>query len=334
METTLMENALEVLAGLGVDLHLKRGRRPAGLATGEEIWVLGGGQATKEVLATPHGQRRGPEKKRDDQELPRLWVADYLRPAAAEEMIRRGRAFVDGAGNTDLRPLGMLVHVMGRRPNKLPRNTHHVKVTREWRTPAIRVLFHLLCDPPLVQKPILEIAAAADVAAGTVVYLMQDLEQAGTLLRLGGHKRRLVPDEDLVYRWIAEYTGKLRPRTLLGRFETSAPQQLQECDLAAHNAVWGGEEAAKLLGANLRPGTWTIYVKGDPVGILQAARLRPNPQGAIEIREAFWTRPIDGPRTDIVHPLLLVADLLAIRDHRCGDAARFIKEEFLAGLIG
>jgi hypothetical protein len=191
----------------------------------------------------------------------------------------------------------------------------------------------LLCNPALAEHPLREIATAGTAAPGTIVHLLRDLERIGNLVRLGGRKRRFVPDRNLIDTWMAEYERKLRPKLLRGRFTATTPDWWRTFDVVRHGALWGGEVAAMLLGADLRPGVITLYTKKPLPGFLRAARLRPDAEGAVEIRQVFWTGLAAVPKEDITPPLLVVADLLATGDGRCGEAAQFVREALHVGPV-
>ena len=292
---------------------------------------MGEGPGATEVLAVPYPEAApvpgGGERKR-----PRVWIADRLGTAAAERIIAQGDGFIDGAGNVHLDLPGLIVRVRGRKRAKAPQPLE-VATRRDWRGPALRVLFQLLCDPALAERPLREVAAAGGTAPGTIVHLMRDLERTGNLVRLGGRKRRFIPDEHLVDIWIDEYARKMRPKILLGRYAAMRGEWAEEFDVAEHGAVWGGESAAARLGADLRGGVKTLYTDRPVEGILAAARLRPDREGDVEIRRVFWSEGATAPRGDVTPALLVAADLLAVGDDRCRAAARFVRGECRVGLL-
>jgi hypothetical protein len=89
-----------------------------------------------------------------------------------------------------------------------------------------------------------------------------------------------------------------------------------------------------MLTRYLKPQTVTIYIK-QPVGkLLLKHRITKDPQGEIEILNAFWNFEFQWDYPDLVHPLLIYADLLATGDPRNIDTAEMIYERELAGLVG
>ena len=91
--------------------------------------------------------------------------------------------------------------------------------------------------------------------------------------------------------------------------------------------------AAAKLTKYLRPERATIYTRDKPGQLLLTNRLKRDPDGDVEILEAFWQIDYDWPHPGLVPPLLIYADLLATGEARNIETARMIYERELAGLI-
>ena len=121
---------------------------------------------------------------------------------------------------------------------------------------------------------------------------------------------------------------------MIGRFTADNLGWWQQADLQEFAAYWGGEVAAAMLTEYLKPQVVTIYAY-QPMGRLLAKnKLRRHPNGDIEILKAFWNFEHNGPHRNLVHPLLIYADLLATGDARNIETARIIYEQELTQLIG
>lgn len=335
MEKLLKIQIQKTLEGLGLHAARKVGRPPRGLAPGEEIWTVTAGPTTTahQLLVTPYRDGAPIARKGEGIDLPRLWVAEHLPHVTAERLIAAGAAFADGAGNAHVQLPGIVVHVLGNNPLRRAKEPR-ARPRREWRGPAIRAVFELLCDPALAQRPLREQAAVVGTAPGTIAFLLQDLERTGNLVRLGGHARRFIPDRSLIEYWIGEYERKLHPKLTLGRFKAATNRWWAELEVARLNAVWGGEMAASLLEADLRPANRTLYTTKDRLPqLLKHARLRADPEGDVELRQRFWRTQEDTPRADTAPPLLVAADLRIVGDARCRAAARYVLERYVAGFI-
>lgn len=135
-------------------------------------------------------------------------------------------------------------------------------------------------------------------------------------------KRRLTAPDRLLDEWVANYPTILRPRLQPRRFAAPSAdwwRALRAEDLAAFDACWGGEVAALALlpGSELSGEPQTLYMR--PARMAQGIhaltsryRLKPQPNGPIEILEAFWDASIDDPtRPGLAPPVLVYADLMA-----------------------
>jgi hypothetical protein len=256
---------------------------------------------------------------------PALLVTNYVTPPLADALKERGIAFLDAAGNAYLNHPPLLVWVKGQRP-KETLITANV-TTRTFNPGGLRVIFPLLCHPEWADRPYREIAQVAGVAHGTVGWVLAELPKLGFMAEVGG-KRRLLQPERLLQQWVEAYARTLRPRLLLGRFHTDLLDWYKTLDPGKYGFLLGGEPAAARLTHHLRPGTVTLYGQKVEPRLLLDQRLRPDPQGKVEILTRFWKFDNDDP---LVTPLPLVyADLLAIGDARCLETAKLLYADIIA----
>jgi hypothetical protein len=104
-------------------------------------------------------------------------------------------------------------------------------------------------------------------------------------------------------------------------------------DLTDFQAYWGGEIGAAHLTEYLKPQIVTIYTH-KPLGkLLLQNRIRKDPGGDIEILRVFWKFQYNQVYPDMVHPLLIYADLLATGDARNIETAKIIHEQHLTRFI-
>jgi len=238
--------------------------------------------------------------------------------------------FMDTAGNAYLRAPGLYIFIRGERPRG---GVGRAAGTRGGGTAtALRVVFALLCAPELLNAPYRDIVRAAGVALGGVGWVFFDLHGRGYVL--GGQRtrdRRLVESGRLVEEWVTNYPIRLRPRLNPLRFGVADPCWWQKTRLP-EGAFWGGEVAAAKLTEHLNPAAYTIYIdpgkRREGIGqLVRRHRLRADPNGQIEILDAFWNFPQRAKQPDLVPPLLVYADLLATLDPRNLEIARRIREE-------
>lgn len=261
-----------------------------------------------------------------------LFVTRYVTPQMADELREKGVQFVDTAGNAYINNPPLYVFAKGNKPIE---GVNKEAIRRAFRPAGLRVIFALLCMPGLEDRPFRKIAEIANVALGTVGWVMRDLRQMGYLVDMGGRGRRLVRKKDLIDRWVAAYPDLLRPKQVFGRFRAIEPDWWKRLDdIRIFQAYWGGETAAALLTRFLKPEVATIYVMGRPNELIIRNKMKKDPHGDIEILKVFWHLGVDQENDGmLVPPLLIYADLLATGDPRNIETAKQIYEQELDGLI-
>jgi hypothetical protein len=244
----------------------------------------------------------------------------------ATEMKNLRTAFIDTAGNAFLEEPGLFVFITGQKPA-----TRHGgrQIGRPFKPAGMQVIFALLCNPGLEQRPYREIAEAAKVALGTVDGTMRELKHAGYLVELGARGRRLVEREELLTKWATTYPDKLRPKQLIGRYTAPDRQWWRGEDKLPEGAQWGGEVAAARLTKYLVPERATVYVEQEPNDLVVRFKLRKDPGGEIELLRTFWHFQRQAPENTMVPPLLVYADLIATGIDRNIETARQVYEQTL-----
>jgi hypothetical protein len=328
----LLQDALEAMAPLGLRFQvLRREARGVEPRAGAAIGLRFGGREVRFDVEVKRGLRPATlgavlhDLRRH--KTPPLLVADHVTPPLAEALRAEAVEFIDTAGNAFLNRPPLLVFVKGQRPTReRPAAERH----RAFQPTGLQVLFALLARPDLVARPYREIAANAGVAHGTVGWVMAELPALGYVADVRG-RRRLINGERLLGQWTEAYARTLRPRLLLGRFRG-------ELDgLDARAARWkedllvGGEPAAARLTRHLRPGTATLYAKAVDPKVVLGLTLRADAEGNVDFRRRFWTFP--GEEPGLTPTLLVYADLLAIGDARCLEAAQLLRGGLVDRLV-
>jgi len=99
-------------------------------------------------------------------------------------------------------------------------------------------------------------------------------------------------------------------------------------------AQWGGEVAAAKLTQYLAPQIVTIYTTAQQLNqLLLEFRLRKDVAGDVEILKRFWEPGKTWQYGDLVHPILVYADLMATGNQRNIETAKIIYEQHIIRLI-
>jgi hypothetical protein len=251
-------------------------------------------------------------------------VTLYITPQIADELKKMNIPFMDTAGNVHINEPPLFIFIKG---NKLPGANHTVIRPRTFYPAGLRVIFALLCNPGLENAPFRAIAEKAEVALGTIHIVMNGLKKLNYLIEIPPGKRRLTQKKGLLNRWITAYPEQLRPKQIIGFFRAENNDWWKHADMRGMNIFWGGEVAAAQLTEFLKPQKITVYTN-KPVGnFLLRNRIRPDPHGNIEILRMFWNFEIDWLYKNLVHPLLIYADLLATGEARNIETARILYDK-------
>jgi len=260
---------------------------------------------------------------------PLLLVTQYINMQLADELKQNGTEFIDTAGNAFINQPPLYIFVKGNKPDivKVP------PVKRAFRPAGLKVIYAFLCNPGLENKTYREIAVQVDVALGTVDWIMKELRELRFLLDMGKRGQRLIQKQNLLQRWVIAYPEQLRPKLILGRFRGEHEWWRQKT-LDHLKAQWGGEVAAAKLTQYLQPQIITIYTLPQELNqFLTENRLRKDQTGDVEILKKFWKPPEIWQHEDLVHPILIYADLLATGNERNIETAKMIYDQHIIQLI-
>ncbi len=256
-----------------------------------------------------------------------LLITEYVNPELMKTMEENEINFMDAAGNAYIKVPPLFIKIKG---NRIGEAIKPRTVKRIFHTAALQIIFIFLCNPGIERKPIRKIAEQADVAVGTVHKTLKELKSQGYLIR---HNKdlALVNKEELLERWVTLYPEKLKPKYLAGKYEIDT-ELVRNLNLEKYNALWGGEEAAARLTNYLRPFIYTIYIGEKQGEFVLRNRLRRNPRGNLILIKKFWNFENHG-YVDMVHPILVYADLLATGDPRNIETAKIIYEKDIVRYI-
>jgi hypothetical protein len=270
-----------------------------------------------------------------------MLVADYVDPKMADRLRELEIPYIDTAGNVYIneKPLYVLVKTTRAQTNREPGAMKTETQGRAFNLKGLKVVYAFMKNEKLLNAPYREIAEKADVALGTVGWVIKDLKQARFLIEIPPKKRRLKNKKELLDKWVDAYLTKLRPKLLVGTYRAENEYWWQEFNYlkTEYDAQWGGEVAAAKLIGYLKPEKAIVYLpKFGGEDLFQKQRLRKDPNGNIQVFRAFWERdPIDNNDIlDTVDPIIVYADLLETGDVRNLEAAKILYQNELTEFIG
>ena len=198
------------------------------------------------------------------------------------------------------------------------------KANRAFTKTGLKVLFHLLNDPGLINKKQREIANVAGVALGNIPLVINGLKETGYLLNLKKGVYVWEKKEELINRWVNGYATELRPRLVIGKY--AMKENWQNININRNKTVWGGEPAADILTKYLRPEKFILYTKERNIDLIKNYKIIPKENGELEVLEMFW----DNVKNEITAPpLLIYAELMITGGKRNIETAQLIYNDYI-----
>ena len=259
-----------------------------------------------------------------------LLVTDYVNPELAEVMRNQGIFFIDAAGNAFIDAIPLYIFVKGEKPNTVVKAK---PVKRLFKPGGLKLIFALLNNPGMEKATYRDLAKAANVALGTVDFVITELKELGFLIDMAKKGRQLLKTEQLLRRWVEAYPENLKPKLVQEKFRTNAPHWWKDIKPTEFGLFWGGEIAAAKLTGHLKPERYTIYTEQLPGKLIYKFKFQKDPNGTVEILTPFWAFGWELAEKGIVPPLLIYADLMATGEARAIEAAEIIYDNYLARLI-
>ena len=253
-----------------------------------------------------------------------ILITRYVTPQLADRLKELKVFFMDTAGNMYINIPDMLLFIKGNKTKMLPQEE---KPVRAFQPAGLQLIYALLCNPGLANKPYRTMAEKANIAHGAVALAVKDLKKLQYLVDMGEKGRKLKNKKELLQRWVNQYAELLRPKLLEGRYKVEDKDWWKNQDITKYNAQLGGETAAALLTKYLKPEDHTIYIDDNKGKIVLQLRLKNDPKGNVELLKRFWNFNETNKKKDIVNPILVYADLLATGNNRNIETAKIIYEQ-------
>jgi len=263
-------------------------------------------------------------------------VSDHVNSVNAEILRETGIAFLDISGNAFLDVPGLHLFVIGKKTQIIQMSNP----ARMFHRAGVQVIFAFLTDPvldktpkaALLNKTFRDIRDQTGVALGSIGTIIGNLLESGNIVE-EQNLRFLTNRRQLLEKWVASYTDRLRPKLFAQRYRSRGNSWWNSTQSLGEGNYWGGEIAAAKLTGYLKPELATIYSRGETKQLILDADLRLDPKGDVEILKVFWGDWQHGVHQDCVHPLLVYADLIASENDRNMETAKRIYERHLRDII-
>ena len=265
----------------------------------------------------------------EDDNAKMLLVADYVNPNLSKFLKKNECNFIDSVGNAYLKFGTILVYITGNKPLKSPSKALS---SRAFQSTGLKLIFTLLSQPEdIINRSYRDLSEISGVSLGSIVGIVNDLKAAGYLSADKKDERKWLDKEGLIERWVVAYSEKLRPKLVLGYYQSLQENWRKKVDILSYDAYWGGEVAADSLTHYLRPEFSTIYADeslGRLILMNGLKEVQDRSSANVEILQKFWNfRSLED--TGLAPVLLVYADLIASGDSRNLETAKLIYGEYL-----
>lgn len=258
-----------------------------------------------------------------------LLVADYVSPKLSKFLKENDCDFIDSVGNAYLEFWSVLVYIIG---NKRPKVFPGTTLSRAFQPTGLKLIFTLLCNSEdLINRSYRDLSDISGVSLGSVGWIINDLKEAG-YLSVGENDKRSWGDKNgLIKRWVIAYSEKLRPKLVLGYYQSLQQNWHESVDIKSFDALWGSEVAADHLTRYLKAEFSTIYTEEQLGKLVLMNGLKEVPDkssGNVEVLQKFWK--FETPENShLVPPLLIYADLISSGNSRNLETAKLIDRRYL-----
>jgi len=253
-----------------------------------------------------------------------LLITRYITPQLADKLKELEIQFLDTAGNAYINLPNLFLFIKG---NKGKEGLVKEKTIRAFQPAGLQLIYALICNPGLEDKPYRLMAEYADIANGAVTLVIRDLKKLGYLMDLGIKGRKLTRKKELLQRWINLYAELLKPKLLIGRYNTENPDWWKQEKVLTQDILLGGETAAALLTKYLKPQNHTVYTGENYGRLLLRLKLKNTQNGNFELIKKFWNFEDPFDKKNLVNPVLIYADLIATGDNRNLETAKIIYDK-------
>ena len=263
------------------------------------------------------------QKNKDDNKN-FLLGATSISESLISEFAKENINTIDVNGNCHIVTDNIHIHIEGKKNTAMCFFSYSTK-SRMMGEAGLKIIFLLLQDPETIKLPYRKIQELSNVSLGSITIIMNELENAGYILKTRNGKF-LKRKKELLERWMIGYSDNIKPKTIVGRmkFRDSSTRHKWQDIVLPDGYFWGGESAAELLDGYLIAEELVIY--GKNIAPLVKVGLIPDNNGDVIIYDNIFYK---SKETKSISSLLIYVDLMTSGNSRKIEAAQRIYENEL-----
>lgn len=273
-----------------------------------------------------------------------LLVTRSLSSLVVDRLLERDIEFIDIDGNIYLNSSD--IYVVVRNQTSKENTNKSLEITDT----VLQVIYFILKDPSIIVNDgvngsyeKIDCILGSGITPKTLKNTLEKLEKLDYIKRTRkGYE--IIDYVKLFERWELGYAEKLHSKLLIEKYRYIGSRNFSDIEdelkLNASNYSYliGGELAASIMTQYLRPVGATLYIRKDSYYYHLAVKLKlkPDPDGNIEFHQRF-DRQSDQPDgngelNNLIHPLLVHAELVRTGDSRLRETAQLIFDKYIAEL--
>ncbi len=249
-----------------------------------------------------------------------LLIAERIPDKVKIDLRGRKIPYIEANGNVYIEKDNIFLLMDTHKPLHLTKE----KGNRAFTKTGLKVLFHFLLKPELVNRTQREIAEYTGVALGNIPQVLEGLKTTGYILPVNKKEYIWENRKELLFRWIENYQTILKPALKKKTYQMGL--NWKEIQLNEGIATWGGEPAADILTNYLRPEKYILYTNEGQATLIKNYKLQPKKEGDLEVIEMFWNKEIN---TKTAPPIIVYAELLIKGGKRNKETAEMIFNEYI-----
>ena len=276
------------------------------------------------------------EKRLNGKQRP-LLVTRNLSSLVVDQLLERNIEFIDVDGNIYLNSSDIYIAVRNQTPKE---NTNK---SLEITTTALQIIYFILKAPSIIANDgvngsyeKIDCLIGSGITPKALKNTLEKLEKLDYIKRTRkGYE--IIDYVKLFERWELGYAEKLHSKLLIEKYRCIGSRSFSDIEdelkLNASNYSYliGGELAASIMTQYLRPVGATLYIRKDSYYYHLAVKLKlkPDPDGNIEFHQRFERQ---NDQNNLVHPLLVHAELVRTGDSRLKETAQLIFDKYIEEL--
>ena len=263
-----------------------------------------------------------------------LIMAEHINSSIAEELICKKINFVDCQGNIFMNIPGKIYIEVTGKNKKIQREK---QTTILFNPKGMQLLSVLINNENLLANSLRNLQKIAGISLERAYRVMKELKENGYVVKIAKDKLVFDNKRNLIEKWLANYSERLRPKLLIGTYKISSHADIHKiAELLKGKKLgfaFGGGTGGEILTDYYRSGCMDIFIREEQSDeIIKELKLLPAKDYNVRLFKLFSKDIIfnnEQKESPLVLPLLIYAELLFMGTNREIETAKIIYNKYL-----